>query len=509
MAIPLSEVLEHPSLAAADPVLRAGKASTNRLVRWVHSSEVFDIATLLQGGELLLTGGVVLAQASAEGQRSYIGALARRGVTGIAIETGGHPLTALSDVLAQEAERWELPLIELRRVVRFVDVTEAINSIVLNQSVSRLRFADSISHTLSSLLASGGDLQGLVTQLGRLVRADVVLAEKSGETLAASTSSQGHEPPDPPLSGGGATTGVFVHGVHVATLVVHPSTASEQAAVDAAMERAPEVLSLAMLQQRPPSPDERAAHELLRLLTEGTTTGPSVQRLAEMNGLTARTPAVSAVARANGRPPVSAGEMEAVFQHRGRAVTLAWLDDGLHAISSLPQGGDRDARATLLQDLREQRHRFRGYTVALGPAATGVDGAARSLAEARTCLALQQAGVAEEVILDADELAIERLFNSFGDIDALRYFVDEQIGDLVAADGRHGSSLVATLDTYLTEGCSKTRAARALHIQRQSLYQRLERIRSLLGGDPGDPARILTLHLATRLRHFVMSEASR
>jgi purine catabolism regulator len=39
-----------------------------------------------------------------------------------------------------------------------------------------------------------------------------------------------------------------------------------------------------------------------------------------------------------------------------------------------------------------------------------------------------------------------------------------------------------TLDTYLASGLSKTRTAETLGIRRQTLYGRLERIASLLGG---------------------------
>src|SRR5688572_5357989 len=65
MPILLSEVLKHPTLTAADPVIRAGAAAAaGTQLRWVHSSEVLDIAPLLSGGELLLTGGDAWVAAS-------------------------------------------------------------------------------------------------------------------------------------------------------------------------------------------------------------------------------------------------------------------------------------------------------------------------------------------------------------------------------------------------------------------------------------------------------------
>jgi hypothetical protein len=58
---------------------------------------------------------------------------------------------------------------------------------------------------------------------------------------------------------------------------------------------------------------------------------------------------------------------------------------------------------------------------------------------------------------------------------------------LLEWEAAHASDLVRTLEVHLRNGCSPTRTAALLHIGRQSLYQRLERIESLLGLEIGDP----------------------
>jgi purine catabolism regulator len=55
----LSEVLALPVMLRAKPkVLVAPRVDAT--VRWVHSSEIYEIAPLLRGGELLLTTGLGL-----------------------------------------------------------------------------------------------------------------------------------------------------------------------------------------------------------------------------------------------------------------------------------------------------------------------------------------------------------------------------------------------------------------------------------------------------------------
>src|SRR3954466_9673296 len=110
MHLTLERVLGHPSLKRGEPCVRAGAAGLQRRVRWVHSSEVLEIASLLRGGELLLTGGQMLGAASVEDQRRYVRELAERRVAGVGIETG-RGLPAVPPSLLTEAEGLGFPVV--------------------------------------------------------------------------------------------------------------------------------------------------------------------------------------------------------------------------------------------------------------------------------------------------------------------------------------------------------------------------------------------------------------
>ena len=60
------------------PRLVAGESGLDRPVRWVHSAEVPDIASLLRGGELVLLTGIGLP-ADEEGIRAFVNGLAEVG----------------------------------------------------------------------------------------------------------------------------------------------------------------------------------------------------------------------------------------------------------------------------------------------------------------------------------------------------------------------------------------------------------------------------------------------
>src|SRR3954447_8716620 len=161
MRLTLGAALRHPSLRPGQPRLLTGSSALQRRVRWVHSSEVMEIASLLRGGELLLTGGEMLAGASPADQRRYVRELSERNVAGVAIEIGFGP-PAVPAAVVSEADDLGFPVIELRRRVPFVDVAEAVNAELVNESVTRLRYGGELAHALSGVLAAGGDVRALL-----------------------------------------------------------------------------------------------------------------------------------------------------------------------------------------------------------------------------------------------------------------------------------------------------------------------------------------------------------
>ncbi|MEO6020095.1 MAG: PucR family transcriptional regulator ligand-binding domain-containing protein, partial [Knoellia sp.] len=276
MPMPLREILKDATVLAAEPVVLAGRSRLGRLVTWVHTSEVLDIAALLRGGELLFVGGVSLATATRQQRVNYVQELASRGVAGIAIETGVR-LPVVPAEMVQEAERLHLPLIELRKVVRFVEVTQSINGLLVNESVRRLQLADRVSHALSAGLADGAEVGQLLVILAAEVHADATLTAPNGDVIAeARTDSEGpvSTARDHPI-----VAPVSSAGVTVALLTLEPRPGADLLMLDAARDRAPEAVGLALLRSRPLSRVERDAHELLGLAGSG---GRSPRRFVEL-----------------------------------------------------------------------------------------------------------------------------------------------------------------------------------------------------------------------------------
>ncbi|HET8561071.1 MAG TPA: PucR family transcriptional regulator [Marmoricola sp.] len=500
----LANVLRHPSLAAADPVVRAGGGGADRRVRWIHSSEVLEIAPLLRGGELLLTGGEMLAGASRSEQRRYVRELADRQVTAVAIETGPR-LPEIPAALLAEADETGFPVVELRRVVPFVDVAEALNAELVNESVTRLRYGGDLARSLSSILGDGGGPQELLDELCRRTATPVALFDRAGDLITQASTT---ETPTPPTLLGAVTSRIAVRGAHAATLAFYPGAGADLDLLALAGERAAEALGLALLRSRPPSARDFAASELARLAARSEEHRGRIDQLGELIGFDRSSPVV---ALAIGGPSSSGLHGLDGLLWRHGAVAIDTQGTEARAVLCLrgrpPAGsssagprGAAGARTALIAELTGWVQHHDGLVLAVGPVVPALRMLGASMGPAETCLARRPTHGPGTVVDAAATMAVDWLSS-----DSLRpraqRFVQGQLAMLLTARRAERDALMETLEVYLDHGCNKTRTAEALHLQRQSLYGRLDRVFSLLGGDPTGTDRALALHLALKLRH--------
>lgn len=495
MAISLEVILRHETFRAADPVLRAGEdAAAGAQVRWVHSSEVMDIAPLLSGGELLLTGGFELAAADPQQLRRYVMDLAARKVSALAVESGG-PLPELPTDLVRSAQEAGLPLIELRKVAPFVQIAQAINSMLVSQSVALLQRADVLSHELAAELANGSGLKQLIGLLAQKIPAEVTVLDRTGfafekasvdDSLLGPRSSQ-VAPIDIDISQRGTVT---------AALRINVGSAGDRAWAQVAGERAASILALALHERHSPTLSDVASRELVRSVSAGVQ-GPRLAQLCSAAGLDPLARFVVIVAHPDG----PGHRWSAVEQLIRRSLTpvVTYVDHHeMLAIVGLPAMEARSRRIALISELREGLA-GKALIGAVGPMSSGIDGASRSMAEARLTFDLVYAKPEPGSVLDAEAYSLERLFSRQVDDSAARHFVFEVVGEVLEHDAARGSRLLETLDVWLSSGCNTAETARVLHLERQSMHNRLQRIFSLVGGDPRGSDRLAGFHVAARL----------
>src|ERR1700760_205685 len=80
----------------------AGEQELERTIRWVHPTEIPDIAQFLRGGEMLLTAGLGIGS-TPEQQRNYVTALADAHAAVLIIEVSGRAFDTMPPTLVDVA----------------------------------------------------------------------------------------------------------------------------------------------------------------------------------------------------------------------------------------------------------------------------------------------------------------------------------------------------------------------------------------------------------------------
>ncbi|WP_199255271.1 helix-turn-helix domain-containing protein [Mycolicibacterium mengxianglii] len=471
----LRDVLDDPALFAARPQVLAGWDRLDTEIRWVHTSEVLDIGELLSGGELLLVAGVILGDSTTEQLHDYIDSLAAAGAAGLAVERPR--VGRIPAALVQQASIRGFPLIELTEVVRFVEVTRAINSRLVNESVRALHFNDEVTHLLAGVLAAQGDLDDMVSALSDLSGCSISVRSASGAVLAAAEVD-------------GARPRTYAHvatiesaGVTIATLEVLPRAGVDLQMVSAVCRRAPESLALALLRWRPLTRSDQHLREVFRLmaLAENTSTPAALRadteaalrRATRELGFTPGGWYVGVVALSVDGP-LQVAELSAIL-HRDDRPVLSEIRDGRHR-SIVRFDGRRDA-GSIADELVAQLYSSplpRALRIGVAEPTRELPALAQAMSSAAT--AAQLASESDFVGL-ARDAALDHLLSEV-DPAAVDRFLRIVLGPLL--DTERAAELVTTLAALFRTG-SRAAAAEELNIHRQTMYQRLSRIEQILG----------------------------
>lgn len=141
--------------------------------------------------------------------------------------------------------------------------------------------------------------------------------------------------------------------------------------------------------------------------------------------------------------------------------------------------------------------------IAIGSVAKTPSCLPRSFADARRTLRIQKVAADRYGSRRFDDLGVCRILDPGDNAPAVREFLSEWLGALMAYDDEKSAELVKTLGRYLDCGGNYDQAATALNIHRSTLRYRLGRIRDISGLDLQDVNSRLNLHLATKVYDMV------
>jgi purine catabolism regulator len=527
----LKDVLELPVFRRSLAEVIAGEDGLDRELRWAHVIEMADPSDLLKGGELVLTTGIGPGPRESD-QKRWIGSLIGQGAAAIAVELGSTWREHVPEPVVRACAEASVPLIAFRRTVRFVEITEAVHAAVVNTQFELLRRGEEIHRRFTELILHGRGVPEILGELAAAVGNPVVLEDAGHELVYY----QSH----PPRAGDDITLAAWAdmhraedrgetpEGAIIVDVRLMDSSWGRliALAVDerlddfdrVACERAALAVAIDLLgQQHEEHLRARSRGAFLSDLADGRVEEADARRRAEALGFPGSGRGVLLPVAASWRGPRSrrgdelswtrlSGDLRAALSSTGFAVLLGPRDVDLLVLLALGARSYDEALAEHVAGLFHSVLERRG---------AGPDDAALAIgAPAETWLAAgpglrrvrRSAGAATALPsrrwYDARRPGVTDLLHDLREAPELDAFVDEQLGPLLDGGTARQRVLLETLEAYLAAGGRKAQAARALHLERQSLYLRLHRIEELLGVSLDDEDAVLGLHLAVRALAF-------
>lgn len=527
--ITVRDALDLPVMRRGVPNVVAGREHLDRPIRWVHAGEVPNMASLLKGGELLLTTGMGIGT-SRTAQQRFVAGLAVRNVAALAIELVT-TFKRMPPAVVTEAERVGLPLIALHEEVPFVQITEAIHREIVNHQYMLMRRGDELHARFTGLMLGGAGIADVLGVLSDTI-ANPVLLEKTGQGILYHAT---HVATDHEVLAGWDSVRRGIAEAPVSFSVPVPSAGLDtwgrlvamelDSPLDdfdrVAVERAVGVIALTLIRNR--QEEMLAARERGNFFDElltGAVDETDARQRTRVIGF--RGPSETLLPVVVGHPPsktVPAAGEEATWALIARDLRRDLERDGVPVIAGLQPHerrilmaigvSDRDVRAPIADRIFEatkgaiqrQLGLHARWTMSVGPLCGSWTHLREGLFDALEAVpaALSVQG---EAWHDATRPDLRRLLWELGGARELRRFAERRLAPLLEHDSRRKVKLLPTLEAYLACGGRKAETARQLHLERQSLYHRLSRIKELLEDDLDDGDTRLGLHLAIRALGF-------
>jgi purine catabolism regulator len=525
----LADVLELPVVRRALPEVIAGADALDRQLRWAHVIEMADPSDLLKGGELVLTTGIG-AGARERDQARWIASVIDQGAAALAVELGSTWREHVPDAVVRGCADADVPLVAFRRQVRFIEITEAVHTAVLNSQFELLRRGEEIHRRFTELILHGRGVPEILAELAAAVGNPVVLEDaghelvyyvsgRSGDDVALAAWADLHRAEDRGEEPGGALL-VDVRlmdsswGRLLALAVDEPlddfdRVATERAALAVAIDllgqqhdehlraRSRGAFLSDLADDRVDEPDARRRAEALGF--PGSGRGELLPLAASWRGSKARRGDELSWTRLS-------GDLRAALSSTGFGVLLGPRDVDLLVLLSLGGRSYDEALAEHVAGLFHAVLERRSAGVEVAALAIGAPAETWAAAGQGLRRVRRSAGAATALPprrwYDARRPGVTDLLHDLREAPELDAFVDEQLGPLLAAGSARHRALLETLEAYLAAGGRKAQAARALHLERQSLYLRLRRIEELLDVSLDDEDAVLGLHLAVRALAF-------
>ena len=502
--------------------LLTGAPAIDRAVEGVHLSELDDPTPWMVPGSVLLTTGLNINTDSAAGAR-LVDVLSEAGMAGLGVALG-HYLERLPPSMVQQAEDLSFPLFTLPITVPFRRILAYSYDALAARDTYRLRRSMSVQSHLLELLIEERGIAELVQELSHLLETTVLLFDGTGALLTAAGSQaristrgqaelwerylehRDRREPHPAYRSSGFRVSyreASLHGVVERVLLAVYANRPIPELAETTLSFAQKLLTLDVLRGRDVAALQRRMRTgLIDDLVSGIGIEAELGARMRQYGLDPERPwrlamfEIDDSAALFSKTRRSAPREEQMQEFKGRfldAVDAFLINQGLpflsilksdsvvsliHFVDAAPPGAERTLTA-----LRERlEDTLSPATISIGVSASGAGAGPVALAfrQAREAVGLtRQTGGLR--IRFFDQINPQNRLLDAQSPEGLAAVYEETLRPLADHDALRHTRLLHTLEVFLDQERSLSRAASALHMHRNTLAKRISRIEQILG----------------------------
>jgi purine catabolism regulator len=520
----IREILKRRRFETAEVV--AGEEGLYKLVKWVHVVEVIQIKKLLNGNELILTTGLGWKQ-NKELFISLLTQLIECNTSGLCIEMGTHTSVIPQEVI-DIANEHHFPIILFHEEVPFVEITQDIHSLLINQHYEMISNLENYSQKLNKMLLEISHYEEILKFFQQYLDVQVValfkeneinmipevpektrslMLEKIKATQAKSDTSVARQP-------------VQILGNQYAELVI-TTTEREINEFDLLiLDRTTTALAQHLL--RDLYVGEKRKTEETEWMTdwlEGQHNAEEIrQHLAYLDPELKLNGAVVCICKIDQviLSPRYDGTyfkllFRTIFEQQGFYLFSTEIRQQMIFIL-----GNKRVAKTWKERMVEAfnrlekveysgKHNISTVSFGVGKFVSKLSDIHISYKTAKETLLLQDMLSKESKSYFYDDLHLYRIISLINRHTDMQEIVMEYLEPVMEYDKKYNGKLMVTLKTYLACNGSKQETAKKLFVVRQTLYHRIEKIEKLLGSNFMNPEKRLAIEIMILAYEYLMA----
>ncbi|WP_068676781.1 PucR family transcriptional regulator [Oceanobacillus sp. Castelsardo] len=510
--------------------LVAGSRGLDREVKWTHILEMSNFESFINGGELILTTGSSIHFDSPKGI-DYLEKLRKKNIAGVCIELGTHVKTIHPDII-QYGNDHHIPLITFDTIVKFVDITQDLHTLIINHHHHMLNQINVFSQRVNELSLMPNGILKILKELHCHLDIPVIFLTDDSKTFYYPPQVKDDIPSIKTIIGQNVTittlfsesnflleAGYTIFPIKIVgntwgNLFLKSNTNDLDKFSDSLIDRA--ILAITQIMLRNRTIEERKQNleeEIIRKLLQGKDCdADDIQKVlpAQAKNFNYRlflieTPSFDIELKDGEWDEIKMQQslmIRSLFRTYGFIPSLSVNKNEITVIASFFKQEEAKKDTERFTKIIEEIGNIQEQKILIGKNCRfGISNIKndytelnKSYKEAKDVIFIQSSNLLQTYFFE--NIGVYRILLNLLEDQKLEDYIHEYLGPIIRHDHEMKSDLLGTLSMYLNCLGSKKETADRLFIVRQTLYHRLEKIKELLGEDYMEPVNRQAIELA-------------